>query len=103
MTYKEWITKTAAKFRVESDDIELILFNQSDLIPDPNATADKRIAKTALCNEFEQLIPLFNDSEGGYTQSIDKDSLVLWYNLTCASLGRTPITKAKIRNKSKLW
>ena len=40
MTYKEWITATAARFTIGTADVELILFNQRELIPDENADAD---------------------------------------------------------------
>ena len=58
MTYKEWITKTVGKFQLSADDVDLILCNQSGLIPDPDAPVDVRKAKTAICREFTTLIPL---------------------------------------------
>lgn len=60
MTYKEWITKTVGKFQLSADDVDLILCNQSGLIPDPDAPVDVRKAKTAICREFTTLIPLAN-------------------------------------------
>lgn len=65
MTYKEWITKTVGKFQLSADDVDLILCNQSGLIPDPDAPVDVRKAKTAICREFTTLIPLANIGEGG--------------------------------------
>lgn len=56
MTYKEWITKTVGKFQLSADDVDLILCNQSGLIPDPDAPVDVRKAKTAICREFTTLI-----------------------------------------------
>lgn len=103
MTYKEYITKTVAKFQVGADDVELILCNQSTLIPDPEAQVDAKIAKTALCKEIAALIPLANISEGGYSISWNWDALKLWYNATCAELGLPNATKPKIRNKSNVW
>ena len=49
MTYKEWMSKTAAKFQLTADEVDLILCNQSQLIPDPDANVDVRTAKKALC------------------------------------------------------
>lgn len=103
MTYKEWITKTAAKFQIGSEDVELILCNQSNLIPDPEANVDPITAKKALCLEFGTLIPLANVSEGGYSISWNWEAIKFWYNGTCAEVGITPITKPKIRNKSNIW
>ncbi|MDR1348318.1 MAG: hypothetical protein LBJ63_07855 [Prevotellaceae bacterium] len=103
MTYKEWITATTGHFKIETADVELILFNQKELIPDENAEADKKIAKTALCREFTNLIPLANISEGGYSISWNWDAIKLWYNQTCAELGLTPIGRAKIIDKSNVW
>ena len=65
MTYKEWITKTVGKFQLSADDVDLILCNQSGLIPDPDAPVDVRKAKTAICREFTTLIPLANIGEAG--------------------------------------
>lgn len=103
MTYKEWITKTAAKFQVGADDVELILCNQSALIPDPEATVVVRTAKTALCKEIATLIPLFNIGEGGYSISWNWEAIKFWYNVACDELGLPNSNKPKIRNKSKLW
>lgn len=103
MTYKEWITKTAAKFQITADDVELILCNQSGLIPDPNANVDVITAKKALCLEIATLIPLANISEGGYSISWNWEALKFWYNGTCYEVGLTPVGKPKIRNKSNVW
>jgi hypothetical protein len=103
MTYKEWIAKTAAKFQIGPDDVELILCNQSTLIPDPEATVDVITAKKALCLEFATLIPLANIGEGGYSISWNWDALKFWYNGTCAEVGIVPIGQSKIRDKSNIW
>lgn len=102
MTYKEWITKTVGKFQLSADDVDLILCNQSGLIPDPDAPVDVRKAKTAICREFTTLIPLANIGEGGYSISWNWDAIKLWYNATCTELGITPAGKPKIRNKSNV-
>lgn len=103
MTYKEYIIKTVSKFQVGADDVELILCNQSTLIPDPEAQVDAKIAKTALCKEIATLLPLANISEGGYSISWNWDALKLWYNATCSELGLSNASKPKIRNKSNVW
>lgn len=103
MTYKEYITKTVAKFQVGADDVDLILLNQSALIPDPEAEVNTKVAKTAICKEIATLIPLANISEGGYSISWNWDALKLWYNATCAELGLSNASKPKIRNKSNVW
>lgn len=103
MTFKEWITKTAAKFQITPDDVELILCNQSKLIPYPDANVDVITAKKALCLEFSTLIPLANISEGGYSVSWNWEAIKFWYNGTCAEVGLVPVGKPKIRNKSNAW
>jgi len=103
MTYKEWITAVAKRFMIGSADIELILFNQRGIIPDENAEADITIAKTALCREFANIIPLYDISEGGYSISWKWDAIKLWYNQICTELGIIPIDKPKIRDRSSRW
>jgi hypothetical protein len=103
MTYKEWITATAACFMIGIADVELILFNQRALIPDENAEADITTAKTALCLEFTNLIQLVNISEGGYSITWNWNAIKLWYSQACAELGLIPVGKPKIRDRSNLW
>ena len=103
MTYKQWITKTGARFQLSEADVDLILTNRADLIPDPNAAVDVRNAKTALCKEFASVIPLANVSEGGYSVTWNWDAIKLWYSQTSAELGLPDITKPQVRNKSYLW
>ena len=103
MTYKQWITKTGSRFQLSADDVDLILTNRADLIPNPDAVVDVKTAKTALCKEFASLIPLANVSEGGYSITWNWDALKLWYSQTCAELGLQDITKPQIRNKSFVW
>ncbi len=103
MTYKEWITTTVKRFGVTAEDVELILTNQMELIPDANATADPTTAKRALVKEFASIIPLANVSEGGYSVSWNWEALNMWYNITCGELGITPANKPKVRNRSNVW
>jgi hypothetical protein len=106
MTYKEWITATAQRFTIGTEDVKLILFNQKELIPDENADADITTAKTALCREFANFIPLANIGEGGYSISWNWDAIKFWYKKTCSEIGLTPIDfgdKSKIRDKSNVW
>lgn len=103
MTYKEYIKKTAGKFGLDTEDVDLILANQAALIPDPNAEVNARTAKVALCNEFATLIPLANISEGGYSITWNWEAIKLWYNATCAKLGLKNYAKPALRNKSNIW
>jgi hypothetical protein len=103
MTYKEWITATVKRFAIEPADVDLILFNQKELIPDETAEADIKTAKTALCREFANLIPLADISEGGYSITWKWEAIGLWYNQACAELGLVPVNATKIRDKSNLW
>lgn len=105
MTYREYMTKTTTRFLLSADDVELLLANQAELIPDADAEVDTRTAKIALLREFASLIPLANISEGGYSVSWNTDAIKLWYNATCDELGITPTAtgKPKIRNRSDVW
>lgn len=103
MTYKEWFTATGRRFGIEAGDVELILANQAELIPDADADVEPKTAKTALVKEFASMIPLANVSEGGYSVSWNWDAIKFWYNTTCSELGITPTTTPKVRNRSNLW
>lgn len=104
MTYREYISAVVAKFGASQSDINLILANQVNAIPDADADVDARIAKSALVQEFATLIPLQNVSEGGYSVSWNMDAVKMWYNLTCGELGIVPkATQPTIRNKSNMW
>lgn len=102
-TYRDWITTTVKRFGVTGADVELILVNQTALIPDPDAEVDSITAKHALVQEFATMIPLANVSEGGYSVSWNWEALKMWYNLTCGELGITPANKPKVRNRSNVW
>ncbi len=97
------MTATGARFQLSAEDVNLILTNRADLIPDKTAEVDVTIAKTALCKEFASVIPLANITEGGYSISWNWEALKLWYSQTCAELGLQDVTKPKIRNKSFVW
>ena len=103
MTYKEWITSTVKRFGVTAEDVELILTNQTELIPDAEATVEPTTAKRALVKEFASVIPLANVSEGGYSVSWNWEALKMWYDITCGELGITPANKPKVRNRSNVW
>ncbi len=103
MTYREWFTQTTRRFGIEAAEVELILANQLELIPDAMAEVDAKTAKKALVNEFASIIPLANVSEGGYSVSWNMDAVKLWYNQTCGELGITPAGKPKVRNRSNVW
>jgi len=97
------MTRTGARFQISAADVELILTNQAEAIPDADAPADVRTAKTALCKEFASIIPLANISEGGYSITWNWEAIKFWYSQTCAELGLDDVTKPKIRNKSFVW
>lgn len=103
MTYKEWFSRTVSRFGVEGSDVDLMLANQQDAIPDPDAEVDTTTAKRALCKEFGSIIPLANVSEGGYSVSWNWEAIKFWYNQTCSELGITPMTTPKVRNRSNRW
>ncbi len=103
MTYKEWFSRTVSRFGVEGGDVDLMLANQQDAIPDPDAEVDTSTAKRALCKEFGSIIPLANVSEGGYSVSWNWEAIKFWYNQTCSELGITPMTTPKVRNRSNRW
>lgn len=103
MTYKEWFSRTVLRFGVEGGDVDLMLANQQDAIPDPDAEVDTTTAKRALCKEFGSIIPLANVSEGGYSVSWNWEAIKFWYNQTCSELGITPMTTPKVRNRSNRW
>ena len=83
--------------------MDLMLANQQDTIPEPDAEVDTTTAKRALCKEFGSIIPLANVSEGGYSVSWNWEAIKFWYNQTCSELGITPITTPKVRNRSNRW
>lgn len=103
MTYKEWFSRTVSRFGVEGGDVDLMLANQQDAIPDPDAEVDTTTAKRALCKEFGSIIPLANVSEGGYSVLWNWEAIKFWYNQTCSELGITPMTTPKVRNRSNRW
>lgn len=103
MTYKEWFSRTVSRLGVEGGDVDLMLANQQDAIPDPDAEVDTTTAKRALCKEFGSIIPLANVSEGGYSVSWNWEAIKFWYNQTCSELGITPMTTPKVRNRSNRW
>ena len=103
MTYLEWMTSTVARFNVTADEAELILTNQSELVPDMSATVDVAIAKTALCKEFASILPMANVTEGGYSVTWDMGAIRMYYNSLCDELGIPNRLKPQIRNASHLW
>jgi hypothetical protein len=103
MNYTDWITRTLSKFQISPTDVELILFNQRLIIPDPNAEADVTTAKRAIVSELATIIPLMDIGEGGYSISWNWDAIKFWYSQTCAELGLTPVGAPTIRNRSNVW
>ena len=85
--------------------MELILTNQSTLIPDPTAAVDVRTAKLALCREFAAVLPMANVSEGGYSVSWNMEAVKMWYNAMCDELGidNALERKPKVKGRSDIW
>lgn len=103
MTYREYITAVAQRFNASDTDIEVLLANQAERIPNADADVDTDIAKRALCAEFATLIPMANISEGGYSISWNIEAIKLWYHATCDELGITPADKPRVKNRSNIW
>ncbi len=103
MTYKEWMATTVKRFGIGADDVELMLVNRVDMIPDADAEVNPTTAKRALVAEFATAIPLANVSEGGYSVSWNWEAIKFWYNQMCSELGITPAGKPTVRNKSNRW
>lgn len=103
MNYREWITASTARLNISAADVELILTNQNELIPDPTATVNVRTAKLALCREIAAVLPLCNVTEGGYSLSWNMDAVKLWYSGMCRELGINDVTKPKVKGRSDLW
>lgn len=105
MTYREWFIQTTGKFGMKAEDVELILTNQQDAIPNPDAVVDVTVARRALVAEAEELIPMANITEGGYSVSWDRQAFFVWYKATCKKLGiedtLTPHPTAT--DRSNIW
>lgn len=100
MTYRQWFQATCFEFGFTDERLDVIMFNQ-DINPD--AEADKTIAKRALCKEFATIIPLANVSEGGFSKSYNMEAIKMWYSLNCASVGMRDVSKPSVRNRSNIW
>jgi hypothetical protein len=103
MNYREWITESTERLNVSAAEVELILTNQSELIPDPTADVVVKTAKLALCREIAAVLPLCNVSEGGYSLTWNIDAVKLWYSGMCRELGIADVTQPKVKGRSDLW
>lgn len=103
MTYREWMSLTCSRFNLTEDEVSLILVNQEQLIGNPDYDVDVAKAKRALFNEFTNVLPMANVSEGGYSLSWNLDAIKLWYKQTSSELGLPDITAPRIRNRSNVW
>lgn len=100
MTYREWFQATCFDFGLPEEKINVIMFNQGI---NPDAEADRTIAKRALCKEFATIIPLANVSEGGFSKSYNMDAIKAWYRMTCDEVGMRDLNRPSVRNKSNMW
>ena len=104
MTYKEYIALALNKFNITEDTVDLLLVNQEPLISNPEQEVDVKKAKTAICNEFAALIPIWSQmSEGGSSVSLNMDAIKMWYKQLCDELGIVPITEIVVKNVSDAW
>lgn len=106
MTYKEYLTSTLARFNIAPQDVDLILLNQADIIPNPESDVDVKSAKKALAMEFGSLIPIANISEGGYSINWYWNAIKLWYNILCKETGIEPVSETvqpQVQDMSDLW
>lgn len=90
MTYKEYITYTLSKFYISPEEIDVIMLNQN-IAPDENV--EPKIAKIAMYNEFSQILPVANMSEGGTSTTWNMEGVLLWYSLLASELGKPDMTK----------
>ncbi len=88
MTYQEYFSKSLKRFDINQDEIDIILINQS---LDASADVDVLNAKKAMFNEFSNLLPMANVSEGGLSVSWNIEALRLWYSSLANELGEKDI------------
>lgn len=103
MTYREWITATCSRLNISSSDIDLILTNQAELIPDETKKVDVKTAKLALCREFSSILPMANISEGGLSITWNMEAVKAWYNSMCRELGIASVFNPKVKGRNDLW
>lgn len=104
MDYRTYINTICARFGLKQTEIDVIMLNQSVLIPDADAEVDATTAKRALVSEFANLIPLANVSEGGMSITWNIDAMKLWYAQTCKELGLLDeISQPTITDRSNIW
>lgn len=100
MTYRRWFELTCSQWGVETDRVDLIMYNQGLV---PNDTADVLTAKKALCKEIALLLPLQNVSEGSMSLSYNWDAIKKWYAEVSQQVGLNNTLAPKVKNKSNIW
>lgn len=102
-TNRDYLIKALAKFNVSEDDVDLMLLDSPELLPE--ATPDVKGCKTAIYKSMSVILPLANISEGGYSVSWNIEALKMWYNTLCTELGKENLIggKPKIRDRSNSW
>ena len=104
MSYKEWFERMCSRFGISAEDAEFFLASNPDMIPDPEAEADSKVAMRVLYDEFEMLMPLASSvSEGGYTVSWNWNAIKAWRTAVARKLGLNDPSKPLVRNRSDLW
>src|SRR5574344_341203 len=97
MNYKEWFERLCAKFGIAAEDAEFFLVSNPDMIPDPEAEVDSKIAMRVLYDEFEILMPLASSvSEGGYTVNWNWEAIKAWRSAVAKKLGLADPSKPKV-------
>lgn len=102
-TNREYLLKALAKFNVSEDDVDLILLESPEILPD--ATPDVTGCKLAIHKAMSVILPLANIGESGYSVSWNIEALKMWYTSLCAELGKENLIsgRPKIRDRSNLW
>jgi hypothetical protein len=102
-TNRDYLIKALAKFNVSEDDVDVMLLDSPNLLPD--ATPDVRGCKLAIYASMSTILPLANIGESGYSISWNIEALKMWYNALCVELGKENLIggKPKIRDRSNSW
>lgn len=103
MTYREYITAKLRRFNATDEDVDLVLVDQSNLIPNGNDPVEPHIAKMALYNQMSSILPVANISEGGFSLAWNNEAIRLWYKSLARELGMPDVMEPAIVDCSNLW
>ena len=85
MTNREYLSTVLSKFNITDAEIDVIMLNQS--IEPSEDVNDVRSLKIAVYNEFSNILPVANVSEGGFSLSWNFEAVKKWYSLLANELG----------------